>query len=228
MAKKKVRKKRPSDERLRKRRKRRRRRPEKLTEFQKFQRNKPAFYSTIAIATFIVLFLVNQLGIVDSVREIASVPNHVKKPKPEINGHTLERIDGHMKNAAIQKQLKMQKIEMENRNQAPAATFNLEESFEDPVHSYGVETRADDSLDKINNDIGDETETLDLKLNPEERVAAKIQKERFMNEYNKAHDQAYVEAFIANAAKDGWEVEVNDKMEIINVRKKKRRRLDIQ
>jgi hypothetical protein len=76
-----------------------------------------------------------------------------------------------------------------------------------------------DGSDDIYEEIFGDEAIYDNHLNPSERIEAKLLKMKMLEEYDYQQKLAYIEAFIKNAYEEGYQVEINDELEVVRIKK---------
>ena len=210
MAKKKIRVKKKVG--VRKKKVRRKKKP--LTLWQKAQKKPELLYGACAVLALLAYMALSSESSPYSISSVAPSKN-----KPELNKLTMERVNDHMRNMDLKRQIQEQKIVVENDENAPRVGEHPDNLFPDPVHPHGVVMLEESDQSKVIEEIGEGSKKLNIETNPEEKISANLERERFLSDYNQKLEQAQVEEFLARARADGWEVKLNADLQIVSARR---------
>ena len=128
-------------------------------------------------------------------------------------------IDRHLKTGRFAEELKKESIQVENELLAPApdridpevysaekAPLPIELKGENPYERLYKEHNSSDLSQRYNS------------LTPEQRINKKIVRDQFAVEYQKMQEEAFMQEYIENARRAGYEVQLNSNGEIVNFR----------
>lgn len=126
-------------------------------------------------------------------------------------------------------QLDQTQIELREDVQEAAARVDLKAYRENPNQpetpasfadrELGVEVFVDDGSQEVLKDINARGSAIyDSSLSPEEIIGLKVQKMNELHAYEHKQKVQYVRAFVENARKRGYFVQLNDQLEVVKVR----------
>lgn len=120
--------------------------------------------------------------------------------------------------------IKTSKIETENWQTAAriqgADALGIELGNEEFPTAVAIDLSTENPFEQLEDDMVDPFEPT-TNHSPADRIYAMVAKDQWEQEYDEEYRRAFVKAFKANAAADGWDINLNKKMEIIGLRRKK-------
>lgn len=138
----------------------------------------------------------------------------------KLSAATIGRINMHMQNIAKARELRQLQVQADNAEMAPAIDNESAAlaSLIDRDRKFGVdlvqEAHQEEVLDQTKNDEG-----MDLSDLPDEKVNIRLLHRKWLNEYDKRLNKQYVNAFLENARDAGYEVLLNDNLDVVQVKR---------
>ena len=127
-----------------------------------------------------------------------------------------QSIDRNLKAADIERQLEELKVRIENEKAERLREIEAYNRGGNPNNlQLGQESHAADIMQEIeqNSLRGDEGY-----LDPSDVVERRIARDQLLADYDKKYKKEYIKRFLQNAADQGLEVELNDDLEVIEIR----------
>jgi hypothetical protein len=137
-------------------------------------------------------------------------------------------VDHHLKKTDARITIEQQRVVTENFK-APQIGERVEPQA-DHTRTYGVQFDDGSEEAAVARVVRPEVKDYGFR-NPAQIIQNRLADEQLQEKHNEAYDKAYIEEFIANARRNGYEVQVNDKFEVIKVtpipQKLNRQKIDV-
>jgi hypothetical protein len=85
--------------------------------------------------------------------------------------------------------------------------------------SLGVDLEQENKAAQVYKDISKPSIRYDIDSDPEEKIRAQMALQKWMAEYDQRYKEQYIKAFIENARRAGYRLEVNGELEVTKVEK---------
>lgn len=175
----------------------------------------------------VLLLLLGAVGLVFLAPSKKSMQKntHVAQGSAEstINEASLTRVNRYMQLAGKAIEVQAEKTDIENKLSTVAIDKDMiEQSSQLPVAGdLGLLFSQEDYAQKIANDlkVSDPHSEVDFPNLPEDRLNQKIKLRQWVREYDQDYKRRYVDAFIENARKGGFAVQLNDDLQVIGVKR---------
>lgn len=137
----------------------------------------------------------------------------------------LERIiEENLKKADAEQSIHRERVLIENN--ITSSTAEEEKSTSDDYNPLTLDQ--EESTNKVMQDIqGDRTTPNARSLTPDQRVNKKLERDEFVRDYDERLQEEYTRQFLENASESGYEVQLNEDLEVIGIRRNKRPALRI-
>lgn len=137
-----------------------------------------------------------------------------------ISRASARRVNDILQDTARTKELRELQVKIENAETAPALDNESAAlaSLIDRDRKYGVDLVQERHIE----DVADQTkksEGMDLSGLPDEKVNLALLHRKWLSDYDKRLNKQYVEAFLANARDAGYNVLLNDNLEVVAVKR---------
>ena len=127
-------------------------------------------------------------------------------------------VQRYMQDAAVKREMLRRTRELENLKAAQVdpreGLFNTDES----ALNYGLQFDQEDTAERVYEDLNDgrqvATETL-----PADRISARLADRRWLNQYEREERINFVRNFLRSAYERGYEVELDQNLVVVNVKK---------
>ncbi len=162
-------------------------------------------YLTIGICTLLGLMLLSIF--LDKDHQV------VKQKQAKQNNESLNRS---LQDVAKKIEFQQMKAQLENQMTAPKLGENSTMSSESDRMS-GITLATEDLGMKAVKDV--QLDRRPSSPTAEDRIEQEIELKKFMSEYNKNLNKAYLKEFVENAREGGYHVVLNDQSEVIKVQK---------
>ena len=134
----------------------------------------------------------------------------------------LSQVNQHLQATEFQRIIKQFKTELENRRAALGQ--NVNDNTDDFTHDeqigrYGVQLDQEHSAADIDVYLERTSAKYYPKHTVRDRIESRIDQQKFLEEYDKKYETEFVNQFVNNMQEAGYEVIVNDKLEVVRVRK---------
>lgn len=117
----------------------------------------------------------------------------------------------------MQRQMMVQAQQLEN---AKMKTRDLQADAYalDPAATYGVQFDQEDTADRVYEDLNLNSKTF-TEQTPDEKINARLANRRWVNELEKRERITFVKNFIKSAYDRGYEVEINENLVVVGVKR---------
>ena len=173
-----------------------------------------AIFAMIFVWT--VILLPKNTGRIPTAAEIQALPDPIDEERQRM----LNKVNKHLQYVEKQKELheldaQLLRAEMEN-DIDPARAKN-----QPPKIDYSYERLSDDNqAEHIYEDLkGGAERRYDTPLTPKERINSALEMRRWMKDYEEHQIQEYIREYVENAREQGYEVKINDKLEVVEIRR---------
>jgi hypothetical protein len=116
---------------------------------------------------------------------------------------------------AIRDQLEMEAIRANEEVQARALSEGGLSIGENTPHTSGMELAEENREKEIVQNLNSKQRKFP---SPDDRINTKIERDKFLRQYEEQYKQAYVAQFLKNARERGLDVRLNENLEVIDVR----------
>ncbi|MCB0415827.1 MAG: hypothetical protein KDD50_15925 [Bdellovibrionales bacterium] len=128
----------------------------------------------------------------------------------------LKKINYFIKQAHVEGELHKRQVENQNSN---IDSYSLKGAHapteKQPLIGYGVNVDSQDKFKQYDQDIKKmQTHTKSF----QDDIYASVALDQYLEDYEQKERQAFVDAFIENARRGGYDVELNDNLEVVGVR----------
>ncbi len=148
-------------------------------------------------------------------KDIESMP----VPVDEEREKTLKQINKHLQYVEKQKELSQMDAQLQNYEMAreidPRRTAALAPPSEETYERLNEANQEKNVYEDLR---GGSVRAFDTPMTPEQRINANLAMKRWMTDYQEHQTQQYVQEFIENARKQGLEVKINSKLEVVDIR----------
>ncbi|MCB0391704.1 MAG: hypothetical protein KDD58_10440 [Bdellovibrionales bacterium] len=132
----------------------------------------------------------------------------------------LNRADYYLKTGEMNMKINQLRQELENKRSTYAVGYVDPKTMQpEEVGRYGIQLEqeygADDVAKYFQQKLEDSSKEYDIK----DRIETHIANERFMKEYNEKYEKEFVKQFVENMNNAGYEVLINDNLQVVRVRK---------
>lgn len=137
-----------------------------------------------------------------------------------ISRASARRINDILQDTARTKELRALQVKIENAETAPALDNESAAlaSLVDRDRKYGVDLVQEKHIENVADDTK-KPDGMDLSDLPDEKVNLALLHRKWLSDYDKRLNKQYVEAFIANARDAGYNVLLNDNLEVVGVKR---------
>lgn len=142
-----------------------------------------------------------------------------KEKSGEINAKTLSLINEHLKMAKSAEEMRQEFVRIENSLKARIISQeNIgAEDYAGAQNNYPmISLSQEDHLEQFKRDLG---ETRERDQSPQGKIEGNIAKKEWLARYDQAYSEQYLQTFIENARRNGYKVKLNNKWEIISIKK---------
>lgn len=116
--------------------------------------------------------------------------------------------------------LEVQKIKNHNTQWKVDNAKSDPDDFDLPATPYGVSVDDENFANRVNKDLAGIDDSGKLKsASPEYSVSKEVADDLYIDQRDYETQQAYIDAFLANARQAGYEVELNDNLDVVGVKK---------
>lgn len=129
---------------------------------------------------------------------------------------TIERINRHMQFTEKKSELRAMAMEAENFEMGARLKPGDFGTDDTRVPTPGNPFESENTASKVYRDI-DPSRAYDTPALPEDRVTSMLEQEQWMNKYDKKQTDAFVNQVRANARAAGYELEINDQLQVVKV-----------
>ncbi len=133
------------------------------------------------------------------------------------------RVTEHLQSIDQMKQSEQWRVEQVNRDTAPSLdqldlSF-LNQDFQYPAHLANLppDRRSEAVYRDITSGSAPSADHW-----PEQRINAQLEHKRWMQDYETRYEAEFVNAFLANAREQGYEIELNDSLEVVDIKRIRR------
>lgn len=129
-------------------------------------------------------------------------------------------VDRQMQDAAKKSELTSERTALDNQRWAPQINDNEIPAFHSgPLNQNDdyLHEQPEDRFSKVYEDVSD-PKSPDYRGNPVTRIDSIMERRRFLNEYQRKQREEYVRQVIENAKKDGYNISINNQLEVVSVR----------
>lgn len=182
---------------------------------KKAKKSKKDRYSQILMGLCVALIAVASLGLYQSWRAMYGAPT---KAKPVIARHGAS-ITKQMHDTQIAELMLKRRTQLENQRTMGAR--DNREAFvlsNDDDRTLGVQFDSENAAEKVYEDLYGERPTTSDGL-PDEKINAKLANRKWLNEMERAERINFVKAFIRQAYDRGYEVQLDQNLVVIGVKK---------
>lgn len=128
-----------------------------------------------------------------------------------------EKVSRLLQESYMHRQLMVQAQQIENmkmKNQ----DLKAEDYALDPNRTYGVQFDQEDSADRVYEDLNDRA-NVDFERTPAEEISARLANRRWVNELERRERVTFVKNFVRSAYERGYEVQLDQNLVVVGVRK---------
>jgi len=142
----------------------------------------------------------------------------VNNPKStKLKAATVNRINRYLQDTAKMHELRTLQVQAENAQAEKLNNADMElASVLDRDRQYGVDLVQDRHQENVYEETKGE-DPMDLSDLPQEKIDAKLLHHKWLNDYNKRIDKQYVDIFLANARAAGFEVILNENLDVVKI-----------
>ena len=131
---------------------------------------------------------------------------------------TVERINRHMQFTEKKGELRAMAMEAENFELGARLKPGDFGTSEKPSFAPSNHFESENIAGKVYRDT-EGTNTYDTPVLPEDRVASMLEQDQWMKKYEKKQTDAFVNSVRENARAAGYELEINDQLQVTNIRR---------
>lgn len=146
--------------------------------------------------------------------QVLSLDELVQPPKNQ--GH-VQRVNEHLKIIETTQEIR----EIQSRLDTPQGSSLAPADINSLPQYDNLQYRRfeeEDQARRVYEDLNPSTKSFDTPLTPEERINAALANKRWMKDYEEHQKQEYIRAFVENARSQGFEVQINDQLEVVSVK----------
>lgn len=148
--------------------------------------------------------------------ELASVSNSVTE-QDVYSPETLERINRHMQFTEAKAQLRSWAVEIENfelgSSLKPGDVGTSSNYTYSPTHDFDSENYPE----RVYRDANPGAGRYDDPVLPTDRITTMVEQDQWLNKYKAEQDKAFVEQVKQNARAAGFELEINDQLQVVRI-----------
>lgn len=139
------------------------------------------------------------------------------RPQPAVSKSLNDRVNKHLQDLELKKSFNQMSAQLawDQAQTDLADGLPLEED-----EAQVVDIHVNDPSQKVYADLNPEEKGIRTVL-PSERIQSRIAHKDWLKDYDHEVRREYVHAFVDNAQKDGYNVKINDKLEVVAVEKKR-------
>lgn len=140
-----------------------------------------------------------------------------------------DSVTRHLQDAEIRRMMMTQKQEAENL----ALRQALREPNQDDIETladtkgYGVRFDADESFERVYDDIHPDDVGRDPQSLPGDRINARLASRKWLNEMERAEKIRFLTAFLRSAYENGYELEIDSNLVVVGVKRVEKRSVNI-
>lgn len=169
------------------------------------------------VAIFSMVFL---WGVILLPSDSASGPEpKVPQVQYDVDHHrSLQRVNKHLQ--YLEKKAELERLNAEIQNYEMAHKINPREVLPPDLRPSQLEyerLEEDNQAEKIYEDLRGSSRSYDTPLTPEERINSALAMRRWAKDYEQHQTAEYVKEFIENARAQGYEVKLNDQLEVVEI-----------
>ncbi len=191
-----------------------------MKKLKDLQISDPWIWSLMALGLVLLLFSMPRKGS-DSRTDLDM------ERRLEIEAKVRERINqgvsAHLQGIERKKASREWQVEQANRDLAPSLGQFLGASQESPgtLPPHLANLPPDRSSEKVYRDISTDRSYADSHL-ADRRIDSQLAHRQWMEEYEALYEAEYIKAFLANARAQGYEIRLNDDLEVVDIRRIRR------
>lgn len=132
----------------------------------------------------------------------------------------LDRADYHLKTADMNRVIQQFKIELENRKSMDQKIKdqNMGEEELDPSR-YGIQLEQEYGAADVGAYLEKTAKGQNSRLNARDRIESRIAQQDYLKDYDGKYKKEFVNQFMNNMEEAGYDVQINDNLEVVRVRK---------
>lgn len=144
----------------------------------------------------------------------------LENPKAaKLNPTTVNRINRYLQDVAKIHELRAMQVNVENSQAEKLDNSEAQlASIIDRDRQYGVDLVQDRHQETVYEETKGE-DPMDLSDLPQEKIDARLLHHKWLNDYNKRLDRQYVDIFLANARAAGFEVLLNENLDVVRIQR---------
>lgn len=128
-----------------------------------------------------------------------------------------DAVTRHLRESHMRREMLTQQRQLENLK-LRTTDLEVDPNAVDPTRVYGVQLDQEDITDRVFEDLNG-TALKNQEITPDERIKARLVNRKWLNEYEKRERITYVKNFIRSAYEHGYEVELDQNLVVVSVRK---------
>lgn len=130
-----------------------------------------------------------------------------------------DAVNRHLQEAAMKREMLMQTRQIENMKLEGKPLDADLWAGQDSARSYGVQLDQENTIERVYEDLNEDRYEAPGEMLPADRINARLANRRWVNEYERAERVAFVRNFIRSAAERGYEVQLDQNLVVVGVRK---------
>jgi len=135
----------------------------------------------------------------------------------DVNSDDWRKVDHHLKVSEINKNIQQAQIYLENQRVLEHSEEPVEVVTED-VTRYGLRPYVETGAAEVEKDLSRENSQR-RRPSAQDKIEMQIAQEQYVEDYDRKLQNAYVNKFIENMEKSGYEVKINDQLQVVRVKK---------
>jgi hypothetical protein len=126
-------------------------------------------------------------------------------------------VSRHLQESHMHRQLLVQRQMLEN-SKIKTQDLKADEFALDPARSYGVQLDLEANTDRVFEDLNVNSKNF-AESTPDEKINARLANRRWVNELERRERVTFIRNFIKSAYDRGYEVEINENLVVVGVKK---------
>ncbi len=171
----------------------------------------------IIIAGILILSTV-YLGSKSNVKNSDQISNQKIRPSQLTSEH-LREADYHLKMAEINRNIQQLHAQVENSRVLLDPSHEEFDYLNNEVTRFGLSQGFEAGARGVEKELERERRAEKRKLRTADKIEMIIAQDQFQRDYESKYEKAFVNHFIENMEKSGYEVQINDNLQVVRVKK---------
>ena len=160
----------------------------------------------------------------DAVEHVSKISQpKIQRVENKMTPETLALINDHLHTVHTADEIKRQFVALENSLRARALSSSEvgPEGYAQANNNHtGLSLAQENHFTQVERDLANKK---DIDYSPSRKIESRVAKQEWAEDYNRKYEQQFIQAFIENARKQGFQVKFNENWEIVHVRKIRKR-----